>query len=395
VRAQIERGVTQVTTTLTKAETEAETITITIDGVEVKTTKGKRILEAALDAGIYIPNLCAIPDIKLPTGACRLCQVQIEGRRGTITACSEPAMDGMIVHSNTPEVNDLRRHILQIMLARHPHVCLTCHRRERCKPGDVCLRMVSVDEQQCILCPKNGRCELQQAVDFIGLDEMPFPYKHKGLPIEMDNPFILRNNNLCILCGRCVRICAETRGNEAIAFNLRGNETVISGAFGKPLSESGCKFCGACVDVCPVGALVERTARYDGIPQRTVTTICPYCGVGCQLNLEIKDNEIIRVVPDENGPANKGQDCIKGKFGLDFVTHPDRLKTPLIKKAGKFVEASWDEALDLIASRLQTYKGDRFAAISSAKCTNEDNYVFQKFTRAVMGTNSIDHCARL
>jgi predicted molibdopterin-dependent oxidoreductase YjgC len=379
--------------TLTEAET--ETITLTIDGVEVKTTKGKRILEAALDAGIYIPNLCAIPDIKLPTGACRLCQVKIEGRRGFITACSEPAAEGMVVYSNTPEVNDLRRSILQIMLARHPHVCLTCNRRQRCKPGDICLRLIGVDEQQCIMCPKNGRCELQKAVDFIGLEEVPYPYMPKGLPVELDNPFIVRNNNLCILCGRCVRICSEVRGNEAIAFNLRGMDTVISGAFGKPLSESGCKFCAACVDVCPVGALVERPARYSGLPDRVVTTICPYCGVGCQLNLEIKDDQIIRVIPDENGPANKGQDCIKGKFGLEFVTHPDRLKTPLIKKDGRFVEATWDEALELVVSKLNGYKGSQFVAISSAKCTNEDNYVFQKFTRGVMGTNSIDHCARL
>ncbi len=381
--------------TMTLTEAETETITLTIDGVEVKTTKGKRILEAALDAGIYIPNLCAIPDIKLPTGACRLCQVKIEGRRGFITACSEPAAEGMIVYSNTPEVNDLRRSILQIMLARHPHVCLTCNRRQRCKPGDVCLRLIGVDEQQCIMCPKNGRCELQKAVDFIGLEEVPYPYMPKGLPVELDNPFIVRNNNLCILCGRCVRICSEVRGNEAIAFNLRGMDTVISGAFGKPLSESGCKFCAACVDVCPVGALVERPARYSGLPDRVVTTICPYCGVGCQLNLEIKDDQIIRVIPDENGPANKGQDCIKGKFGLEFVTHPDRLKTPLIKKDGRFVEATWEEALELVVSKLNGYKGSQFIAISSAKCTNEDNYVFQKFTRGVMGTNSIDHCARL
>jgi len=379
------------TITLTKTET----VTLSIDGKEIKTVKGKRILEAALDNGIYIPNLCAIPDIKLPTGACRLCQVQIEGKRGFITACSEPAVDGMVVHSNTPEVNDFRREILQILLARHPHVCLTCNRRERCKPGDICLRVSSVDEQQCILCPKNGRCELQRAVDFIGLDDMTYPYQHKGLPIEMDNPFIVRNNNLCILCGRCVRICTELRGNEAIAFNNRGQETVISGAFGKPLSESGCKFCAACVDVCPVGALSERTSRYAGLPDRVVSTICPYCGVGCQLKLEIKDEKIIRVIPDEEGPANKGQDCVKGKFGLDFVNHEERLTKPLIKKDGHFVEVEWNEALDFVASKLSAYKGDQFAAISSAKCTNEDNYVFQKFTRGVMGTNSIDHCARL
>jgi len=161
------------------------------------------------------------------------------------------------------------------------------------------------------------------------------------------------------------------------------------------LKDANCQFCGACVDVCPVGALMERSVRWSGAPKREVTTICTYCGVGCQLNLEIKDEKIIRVMPDEKGPANRGQACVKGKFGLDFVTSPERLTTPLIKKDSKFVEASWDEALNLITSKLANYKGNKFAAISSAKCTNEDNFVFQKFTRGVMGTNNIDHCARL
>ncbi len=259
------------TTTLTKTET--DTITITIDGVEVKTTKGKRILEAALDNGIYIPNLCALRDIKLPTGACRLCQVQIEGRRGTITSCSEPAADGMVVHSNTPEINELRRQILQILLARHPSVCLTCHRRARCKPGDICLRLVSVTEEQCILCPNNGRCELQRAVDFIGIEEQPYPYKSKGFPIEKENPFVVRNNNLCILCGRCVRVCGEVLGIEAISFNLRGKDTYIGGAFGKPLSESGCTFCGSCIEVCPTGALKDVGDEWERWPDREAATI--------------------------------------------------------------------------------------------------------------------------
>jgi NADPH-dependent glutamate synthase beta subunit-like oxidoreductase len=162
------------------------------------------------------------------------------------------------------------------------------------------------------------------------------------------------------------------------------------------LKEANCQFCGACVDVCPVGALMERSSLWKGSPDRVVTTICPYCGVGCTLNLDIKDEKIIRVVPDREGPANKGQACVKGKFGLDFVNSDDRLTMPLIKqKNGEFIEASWGEAFDLITSKLANYKGNKFVAISSAKCTNEDNFVFQKFARAVMGTNNIDHCARL
>jgi formate dehydrogenase beta subunit len=253
-----------------------DTINLTIDGIEVKTTRGKRILEAALDAGVYIPNLCALRDIKLPFGACRLCQVQIEGRRGTITACSEPAVEGMVVHSNTPEVNCLRREILEIMLARHPHECLTCWRRERCKPFDICLRNVSVTER-CVTCPKNRHCELQKVVDFIGLDAMPFPYTPKGLPVEIENPFIVRNNNLCILCGRCIRVDQEILGFEAIAFNLRGARTYIGGAFGKPLIESGCTFCGSCVEVCPTGALMDRGEEWNRWDKReTLSVRCKY-----------------------------------------------------------------------------------------------------------------------
>src|SRR4030042_1133170 len=263
---------------------QADTITLTIDGAEVSTTKGKRILEAALDAGVYIPNLCALRDIKLPFGACRLCQVQIEGRGGTITACSEPAVDGMVVRSNIPEVNDLRRKILEILLARHPHACLTCWRKERCQPFDICLRNVAVTER-CVTCSKNGRCELQQAVDFIGLDGMPFPYTPKGLPVERENPFIVRDNNLCILCGRCIRVDQEILGFEAIAFNLRGAQTYIGGAFGKPLIESGCTFCGSCVEVCPVGALMDRGDEWSRWPDREAASI--RCKYNCPAKVDV------------------------------------------------------------------------------------------------------------
>jgi len=264
--------------------TNVDKISLTIDGIEVKTTKGKRILEAALDAGIYIPNLCALRDIKLPFGACRLCQVQIEGRRGTITACSEPAADGMVVHSNTPEVNCLRREILELMLARHPHECLTCWRKERCQPFDICLRNVAVTER-CVTCPKNRHCELQNVADFIGLDTMAFPYTSKGLPVEMENPFIVRNNNLCILCGRCIRVDQEILGFEAIAFNLRGAKTYIGGAFGKPLIESGCTFCGSCVEVCPTGALMDRGEEWNRWSEREAVSI--RCKYNCPARVDV------------------------------------------------------------------------------------------------------------
>ena len=279
---------------MSKDTKQVDTITLTVDGIEVKTTKGKRILEAALNAGIYIPSLCALRDIKLPFGACRLCQVQIEGRRGTITACSEPATDGMIVHSNTPEVNSLRRRILEMMLARHPHECLTCWRKKRCQPFDICLRNVSIAER-CVTCAKNRHCELQKVSDFIGLDTMPYPYTPKGLPVEMENPFIVRNNNLCILCGRCIRVDQEVLGFEAIAFNLRGAKTYIGGAFGKPLIESGCTFCGSCVEVCPTGALMDRGKEWEQPVDREALSI--RCKYNCPARVDVP--RFIRFIRDK------------------------------------------------------------------------------------------------
>ena len=840
---------------MTTTALEPDTITLTIGGIKVETTRGKTILEAALDAGIYIPALCYHPDLK-PLAelesdrACRLCVVEVEGAAEPQLACMTQVAARMVVHTISPTLQRIRRNNLKLIISRHPQVCLTCHRRERCKPGDTCLRLPSVTESQCIVCPRNSRCELQRVVDYVGVQDF-LPYIPKKLPVREDSPFWVRDNNYCILCERCVRVCEDVRGAKAIEFaypchkacpagidiprylrliargkpaaslavireivpfpgslgrvcvhpcetacqrgkevdkplcirmmkrfaadnsddswkkrakrlpptgkkvavvgagpagltaayylakqghkvtvfealpepggmmrvgipeyrlprnilggeiediksfgvelklntkvesldslfnqgynaiflglgahrgmslgvegenlpgviesaeflrrvNLgekmkvgnrvgvvgggnvaidaarvslrlgakkvtiiyrrtraempanpeevdaalqedieiiylaapskmarendvlklecirmelgepdasgrrrpvpvKGSEFVIEldnliGAIGQrtqipegfkieagkgdvvkanantqtsrqgvfaggdcvsgpatvieaiaagrkaaeaidhylggsgdiaeslvapeeatsfteedfpaeklaifshlppqervknfaeveldvdwnvavaeslrclqcnviappnklTLKEANCQFCGACVDVCPVGALMERSSLWNRCPDRVVTTICPYCGVGCTLNLDIKDEKIIRVVPDQRGPANKGQACVKGKFGLDFVNSADRLTMPLIKqKNGEFIEASWGEAFDLITSKLANYKGNKFVAISSAKCTNEDNFVFQKFTRAVMGTNNLDHCARL
>ena len=369
-------------------------IALTIDDQQVEVEPGKTVLEAAQKAGIYVPTLCYHPSLA-PYGGCRLCIVEIENMRGFPTSCTTPAGDGMVVKTKTPQLQDFRRGVLELILTEHPNVCLICDRRDRCKPFDICLRNAAVTER-CVLCPKNGRCELQEVSDYIGIEEITLPYSYKDVPSYTDDPFFDRDYNLCILCGRCVRVCQEVRGAAAIAFTQRGGQSLVGTAFGRPLKEAGCQFCGACVDICPTGALMGRSAKWEGLPDRTVLTTCPYCGVGCQLELQLKGERIIEVLPQQDNEVNRGQACVKGRFGIpEFVHHSERLTTPLVKRDGQFVEVTWDEALDIVASKLANYSKDEIAVVSSAKCTNEDNYVAQKFTRAVLGTNSIDHCARL
>jgi formate dehydrogenase alpha subunit len=301
----------------------------------------------------------------------------------------------MTVRTDTPQLQEFRKGVLDLILSEHPHACLDCWRRERCGPFDICLRSVSVTER-CVTCPNNSRCELQQVADYIGVEQSSLPYAYKELEVHREDPFFDRDYNLCILCGRCVRVCQEVRGAATIAFTHRGSQALVGTAFDQPLIESGCQFCGACVDACPTGALMERDVDYCGSGEREVLTTCPYCGVGCQLVMRLKGDRIMEILPQMENEVNRGQACVKGRFGIQgFVHHPDRLTTPLVKRNGEFVEATWDEALDIIASKLSGYKPEELAVISSAKATNEDNYVAQKFARAVLGTNNVDHCARL
>ena len=372
----------------------ADEITISIDGVEIKTEPGKMVLEAAIEAGLYIPYLCYHSGMK-PFAACRMCVVSVEGGRGLPAACTLPVQDGMQVRSETDEINETRRGVMQMLIADHPNGCLTCHRIDICGPSDVCLRHVSVNDR-CITCPKNERCEFKDTVRYLGMElESPLEYNYRDIPLEVSDPFYDRDMNLCITCGRCVRVCDEVRGDAAIGFIERSGRALVGTSQGTSLLESGCEFCGACIDVCPVGALVEKNHKWEK-PRTVQKSICPHCPVGCQLNLEFNgDGKFIRAVADINAPANKGQACYKGKFGLEFLNKETAIKQPLIRRDGLLEEATWEEAIAFISSRLGDYIGDEFSMLTSPNSTNEELYVAQKFSRAVMKTNNVDQTSNV
>lgn len=352
------------------------TVNVTIDGRQIAAQSGQTVLEAAEAAGIKIPTLCHHAAL-VPIGACRICLVEVEKQRTLQPACTFQVSEGMVVHTRSPQAEESRRFILELLLSDHPLDCMTCERA--------------------------GNCELQDLAYQYGIKETRYPGVRHQYEISDPNPFYMRDYNKCILCRRCIRACDELNGVEAIGLISRGFDTKVGTAFDGDMADSVCEFCGMCVEVCPVGALVPRQrqgqAREWEIDK--VTTTCSYCGVGCQYDLNIKDGHIVGVTSKWDAPANHGLMCTKGHFGWDYVHHPDRLTKPLIRteKGGPLQEATWEEALDLIASRFGEIKAqsgpDAFAALTSAKCTNEENYVMQKFTRAVMGTNNIDHCARL
>jgi predicted molibdopterin-dependent oxidoreductase YjgC len=341
-------------------------ITLTINGQGVTADRGMTVLEAAQAAQIYIPTLCADPDLE-PYGGCRLCVVEIEGMRGLPTACTTLASDGMVVHTETPAVNEVRTTVAELLISDHPLDCLTC--------------------------PQNQQCELQKVAAYLGITEQLLSRTDRLFPIDSSNPFFELDRNKCILCARCTRTCNELTCVGAIELAYRGYEAKVATFGDQPLMDSICKSCGECVTHCPVGALAPKNTKPA---TREVATTCPYCGVGCGMYLGIRDEHIVSVTGNRDNPASEGRLCVKGRYGInEFVHHPKRLTTPLIKRNGEFVEASWEDALDLVSENLSRYKGDEIAVISSAKCTNEENYVIQKLARAVLGTNNLDHCARL
>jgi formate dehydrogenase alpha subunit len=354
-------------------------VDLIIDGKQVTAAQGQTILQAALANGIEIPNLCYDPRLE-PSGSCRMCLVEVEGQPKPVTACTIEVKPGMVVNTSTEEIRAIRKTILELFFYEHCGSCTTC------------------DE--------NGQCRLQQYAYEYQLSDQMFnlpPVGEQQSNYTTGNEGIQYEVNKCIRCGRCIRICDEVQMAHALTFKNRAASVEVSTAFDVPLNDSTCVLCGQCISTCPTGALYERSAKGKGQAKdmvRTRTT-CIYCGVGCQINLNVnpKTNRIVRVTSEVGCVPNNGNLCVKGRFGMDFVGHPDRLTTPLIKRNGKFEKASWDEAIKLIAGKLKKIKSesgpDSIAGLSSAKCTNEDNYVFQKFMRAGIGTNNIDHCARL
>ena len=350
-------------------------VNLTINGQKVSTPTGSTVLEAAEQAGITnIPTLCHHPALA-PIGACRMCLVEIKGQRVLQPACTFPISEGMDVQTYSPKVIEARRFVLELLLSDHPLDCMTCD--------------------------TNGACELQDLMYEYEVKETRFPGVKHDYPIDDPNPFIQRDYNKCILCRRCVRACEEMNGVEAIGMLWRGFDAKPGTAFDGNLEDSPCEFCGMCVAVCPTGALMPKLALGKGRvwDMEKTTTTCPYCGVGCQIDYWTKDNEIVKATTNFDKLPNYGWSCVKGRFGFDFVSHADRLTQPLIKKDGEFVEATWDEALDLVADKLVEVKkkhgGDAIGFLSSAKCTDEENYLLQKLSRGVFETNNVDHCARL
>ena len=355
-------------------ERDMSEISLTIDGREVSVPQGWTVLQAANKAGVRIPTLCQVWELT-PCSACRICLVEVEGARNLVPACSFPAAAGAKVRTKTPRVLNARKLVMELILSDHPLDCMTCE--------------------------KTGSCQLQDLAYEMGLAGSRLKGEQHRYGVDTANPFIVRDYNKCVLCERCTRICDEVQGSCAIEYAHRGFETRVGVPYHRSLTESDCVFCGQCVSVCPVGALAEksRVGRGREWEFRKVKTICSYCGVGCTLVLNVKDGEIVRVTSDRATGVNRGNLCVKGRFGFDYVHSPERLAHPLIREGKSLRPASWDEALDRVAGDLKRIKDrygpDSIGVLVSAKCTNEENYVLQKMARAALGTNNVDHCARL
>ena len=356
-------------------------VTLTIDGVEITTDKTASVLEAALQNGIHIPHLCYHPDLK-PVGSCRLCVVEIEGTRGFPTTCTTPVATGMVVRTQTPEVVELRRNVLRLLLSGHTSPCLACPHRELCEK--YCPDATKAGKTtRCGTCSNRDVCELRELFEECGIDDLGLPIVYRNLPLERTDPFMDRDYNLCVLCGRCVRVCEELHDKPAIDLLRRGKEVRIGTAFIRDHTESGCLFCGACIDVCPTGALSDRFSKWHGAPDRTVESTCTLCALGCAVRLKAKDDEVVG--SGALALTKEARICGVGRFVLpQIAASAARRVAHSIRTPDGLRETPYEMAVAEAAARLADYSGPRFALIAHPSATREDLYVLEKFTREVM-----------
>jgi len=361
----------------TPVSTATETVHLSIDGIAVSVPAGTSVLRAAAMAGINIPKLCATDSLEA-FGSCRLCAVEIEGRRGTPSSCTTPVAEGMQVTTQNGKLAKLRRNIMELYISDHPLDCLTC--------------------------ASNGDCELQDMAGAVGLREVRYGYageNHLSAEKDESNPYFSFDPAKCIVCSRCVRACEEVQGTFALTIAGRGFDSKVSVGVADNFLDSDCVSCGACVQACPTATLVEKSALEQGQPERSVITTCAYCGVGCSFKAEMKGSEVVRMVPYKGGDANHGHSCVKGRFAFGYATHPDRVKEPMIRDSIEqpWRTVSWDEAIDFAAARIKNiqaqYGRNSVGGITSSRCTNEETYLVQKLIRAAFGNNNTDTCARV
>jgi formate dehydrogenase major subunit len=369
----------------TPARTCSETVQLIIDGRSVRVPTGTSLMRAAIDAGVRVPKLCATDSLE-PFGSCRLCLVEIEGRKGYPASCTTPAECGMVVRTQTPKLQDLRKGVMELYISDHPLDCLTCS--------------------------ANGNCELQDMAGVTGLRNVRYGVgaqavdgiagaHHTQSKKDASNPYFTYDPSKCIVCNRCVRACEETQGTFALTISGRGFGSRVSPGQDQPFMASECVSCGACVEACPTATLQEKSVIELGQGEHSVITTCAYCGVGCGFKAEMKGNTVVRMVPWKDGKANEGHSCVKGRFAWGYTTHKDRITRPMIRAriTDPWREVSWDEAIQHAASefkRIQARHGkDSIGGITSSRCTNEETYLVQKLVRAAFGTNNVDTCARV
>ena len=365
-----------------------EKLSITIDNRKIMVKPNITILQAARENDVYIPSLCTLEP--LPSyGACRLCVVEVDGLRGFPTSCTTPVEDGMVIRTDTAEIRTLRQEVLKLLLSEHPASCLFCGEQDECKEYQGTIRKAGVTTG-CRYCPNDHRCELQLITEKIGLTETSYPVYYRGFPVEKSDPFYDRDYNLCILCGRCVRVCNDIRMNGTLSFKQRGKLTTIGAAFDRTHLEAGCEFCGACVTVCPTGALSAKVSKWYGKPDRETKTTCVYCPVGCELLLQIKNNETVDALPNYDSAIDRGLICVKGRFAIpEYVASHERLAVPQRMTPLGYENISWNEAIKTAAEKLSGTKRDDILIVVSPQLTNEDLYVAEHFAKEIIGTDGI------